>query len=245
MLFFNKKTILKDLIPDDHVDFHSHLLFGIDDGAKTFEDTLGLVRSLMGFGIQRIITTPHVMLHVWENTRTIITNRQNEVNTLLQQNKVDLQVKAAAEYLMDDHFVHLFKTEPLLTLKDNYVLVEMSYLNAPIQLYDILFDLQVAGYIPVLAHPERYSFYHKNFNEYAKLKKAGCLFQLNLLSVMGYYGEGVAKTAQQLLNKGLIDFASSDTHHQKHIASFDGKVLLKDIQPLQEAIGNSSFFKEG
>lgn len=244
MLFFNKKTILKDLIPDDHIDFHSHLLFGIDDGAKTFDDTLGLVQSLMKFGIKHFITTPHVMQHVWENTTEIIVNRQNEVNELLKLQQIDVTIKAAAEYLMDDHFAKLFKSQPLLTLKDNYVLVEMSYINAPIQLYEILFDLQVAGYKPVLAHPERYNFYHNNFDEYKKLKKQGCLFQLNLLSVMGYYGEGVAKTAQKLLTQGMIDFTSSDTHHQKHIASFDGKVLLKDLKPLQEAISNSAFFKQ-
>lgn len=243
MLFFNKKTILKDLIPDNHIDFHSHLLFGIDDGAKTFQDTLSLTKSLMNFGISEIITTPHIMQHVWDNTSENIISRLNEVKELLNQQGIEIPIHAAAEYLMDDNFVKLFKNQELLTLKDNYVLVEMSYINAPIQLYDILFDLQVAGYKPVLAHPERYTFYHNNFNEYQKLKKAGCLFQLNLLSVVGYYGENVAKTAQKLLSQGLIDFASSDTHHQKHIDSFEGKVLLKDIKPLQDCITNSSFFK--
>ena len=243
MLFFNKKTILKDLIPDNHIDFHSHLLFGIDDGAKTFQDTLSLTKSLMNFGISEIITTPHIMQHVWDNTSENIISRLNEVKELLNQQSIDIPIHAAAEYLMDDNFVKLFQSQELLTLKENYVLVEMSYINAPIQLYDILFDLQVAGYKPVLAHPERYTFYHNNFNEYQKLKKAGCLFQLNLLSVVGYYGENVAKTAQKLLSQGLIDFASSDTHHQKHIDSFEGKVLLKDIKPLQDCIINSSFFK--
>jgi protein-tyrosine phosphatase len=244
MLFFKKKTILKDLIPENHIDFHSHILFGIDDGAKTFEDSLFLVKSLMNMGISEIITTPHVIKHVWENTSEGILNRQNEVVQLLAQAKIHIPFRAAAEYLMDDEFVNLFKSQPLLTLKENYVLVEMSYINAPIQLYDIIFDLQVAGYKPVLAHPERYTFFQNNLNEYKKLKKAGCLFQLNLLSVMGYYGELVAKTAQTLLNSGLIDFASSDAHHSKHIQSFEGKVILKDIKPLQDCINNTLFFKQ-
>lgn len=243
MLFFSKKTILKDLIPEDHIDFHSHLLFGIDDGAKTFEESLELIKSLTDFGIKHFITTPHVMQHVWDNTTEIIVNRQNQVNELLKENNIPVALKAAAEYLMDDHFMKLFKTEPLLTLKDNYVLVEMSYINAPLQLYDIIFDLQVAGYIPVLAHPERYNFYHQNFDAYKKLKRAGCMFQLNLLSAVGYYGEGVAKTAQQLLSQGMIDFASSDTHHKNHIAAFEGKVILKNLKPLEEAIKNTAFFK--
>lgn len=244
MLFFNKKIILKDLIPSDHVDFHSHLLFGIDDGARTFRDTLSLTKSLMNLGINQIITTPHVIQHVWDNTSESIINKKNEVKELLLQEGIDIYFHVAAEYLMDDNFVKLFKQQELLTLKENYVLVEMSYINAPIQLYEIIFDLQVAGYKPVLAHPERYNFYHNNFSEYQKLKKAGCLFQLNLLSIVGYYGENVAKIAQKLLNQGLIDFASSDTHHQKHIASFESKVLLKDMKPLEECIANSSFFKQ-
>ena len=244
MFFFNKKKpILKDLIPDNHIDFHSHLLFGIDDGAKTFEDTLALVKAMQGFGIKEMITTPHVMNQVWENTTEIIINRQNEVNSLLEQEGININVRAAAEYLIDEHFLKYFQDHRLLTLKDNYVLVEMSYLNPPIQLYDIIFELQLAGYKPVLAHPERYNFYHNNFREYAKLKNAGCLFQLNLLSTVGYYGEFVARAANELLKNSMIDFASSDIHHEKHVAAFDGKVLFKDIKSLQEAIINTSIFK--
>lgn len=244
MFFFNKKKpILKDFIPDNHIDFHSHLLFGIDDGAKTFEDTLRLVKAMNDFGITQITTTPHVMNNVWNNTTEIIVNRQNEVNTLLKAEGIDLTIRAAAEYLMDDHFLKLIQTEPLLTLKDNYVLVEMSYMNAPLQLYDVLFELQVAGYKPVLAHPERYNFYHNKLDEFSRLKNAGCLFQINLLSTVGYYGEFVARTAEHLLKKGLIDFASSDIHHDKHVAAFDGKVLFKDSVPLKEAVENSVFFR--
>ena len=166
MFFFNKKKpVLKDLIPEDHIDFHSHLLFGIDDGAPTFEDTLALVKAMNGFGIKQIITTPHVMNLVWNNTSTIITNKRDEVNSLFKKLDIDFTIKAAAEYLIDDYFLKLIQTEPLLTLKDNYVLVEMSYINAPLQLYDIIFELQVAGYKPVLAHPERYNFYHNKFEE--------------------------------------------------------------------------------
>ncbi len=104
----------------------------------------------------------------------------------------------------------LLHNGPLLVLKDNYVLVEMSYINQPIQLYDIIFELQVAGYKPVLAHPERYAFFHHNFKNYEKLKHQGCLFQLNLLSTIGYYGTEVTKTAEKLLQIGMIDFVGSD-----------------------------------
>lgn len=244
MFFFKKnKTVLKDLIPDNHIDFHSHLLFGIDDGAKNFEDTLSLTSAMINFGVKEFITTPHIIQHVWENNPEIINAKKDEVASLFKEKNISLPFKAAAEYLMDDHFVKLFQSEPLLTLKDNYVLVEMSYINAPIQLYDIIFDLQVAGYKPVLAHPERYVFYHKNLSEYTKLKKAGCLFQLNILSTVGYYGEGVFITAKKLLESGMIDYIGSDVHHSKHIEAFNNKVAIKDLAPFKEAIANNQFFK--
>jgi protein-tyrosine phosphatase len=246
VFFFSKnKPVLKDLIPDGHIDIHSHLLPGIDDGATTFEDTLRLTQALQIFGVTQFITTPHIIQHIWENTHAGIIFKKVETIQQLEKNNITIPFQAAAEYLMDDQFVRLFQSHDLLTLKDNYVLVEMSYINAPIQLYSILFDLQVAGYIPILAHPERYLFYHNNFNEYVKLKRAGCLFQLNLLSVVGYYGTQITKIAEQLLAKGMYDYVGSDVHHDNHIAAFEQKVKLKDLAPLKEAIANNQFFKRG
>ncbi len=242
---FKSKPALKDLIPDHHVDIHSHLMPGIDDGAKNFNDTLRLTKALQGFGVSEFITTPHIIQHVWDNTKEQILEKKNTTATKLKQEGITAPFRAAAEYLMDDQFVKLFQAGTLLTLKDNYVLVEMSYINAPIQLYSILFDLQVAGYIPVLAHPERYLFYHNNFNEYTKLKRAGCLFQLNMLSVVGYYGVGIIKIAEQLLQKGMYTYVGSDVHHDNHIAAFEQKVNMKDLVPLKEAIANNQFFKIG
>ena len=243
LTLFKPKIILKNLIPDNYTDIHSHLLPSIDDGALTFEDTLQLITSLQKFGTCQFITTPHIMQYVWDNTHEEIKLKEKETVLQLLKKDFNAPLKAAAEYLMDDHFVNLFKAGQLLTLTENYVLVEMSYLNPPIQLYSILFDLQVAGYVPVLAHPERYLFYHSNLNEYDKLKKAGCLFQLNLLSVVGYYGLRIRKIAEQLLKKGMYDYVGSDVHHHKHIAAFNLPVYLKDLAPLKEAISNNDFFR--
>lgn len=243
--FLKSKPYLKDLLAGNYVDIHSHLLPGIDDGAKTFSDTLNLIQSLKEMGVDQFITTPHIIQFVWENTHQQILANKEATILELEKHQVSLPLRSAAEYLMDDQFVKLFQAGDLLTLKDNYVLVEMSYINAPVQLYTILFDLQVAGYIPVLAHPERYLFYHNNFNEYAKLKRSGCLFQLNLLAVVGYYGEGVTKIAEQLLQKGMYDFVGSDVHHSKHVASFSQKLKIEstNIEALKEIIANNQFFK--
>lgn len=240
---FRPKVILKDLIPDNYVDIHSHILPGIDDGAQTFEDTLFLITEMKKIGFKQCITSPHIMKNVWDNTRTNIEFTLNRTILDLKNKNEPIPLKAAAEYLIDSNFVTLFQNEPLLVLKENYVLVELSYINAPIQLYEILFDLQVAGYKPVLAHPERYNFFHHNLNEYQKLKHSGCLFQLNLLSTIGYYGIEVAKISEKLLQKGMIDFVGSDIHHKNHIDGFSRKILLKEPQPLKEAIEQNQFFR--
>jgi protein-tyrosine phosphatase len=243
MFFFKKpKTRLADLIPPGYVDIHSHLLPGIDDGSKDQADTLELVNSLKEYGFGQFITTPHVLTGVWNNTRTGITANEGSTKTFLEGQGISHPFKAAAEYLMDDVFLKLIKNEPLLTLKDEYVLVEMSYLNPPMQLYDCIFELQVAGYKPVLAHPERYMFYHLKPEEYTKLKKAGCLFQLNLLSTTGYYGKPVFEIAQKLLNENMIDFTGSDTHHDRHTEAYKNHVLLKNTEPLVTALNKNSLF---
>lgn len=243
LFFRKKKPFLSDLIPNNFVDIHSHLLPGIDDGAKTLEETVFLIKGLTDLGFEQFITTPHVMTNVWENTSAGIQLKWDETLSALKNEAIDTSFRAGAEYLMDGNFVELFKSEPLLVIKDKHVLVEMSYINPPIQLFDIIFDLQIAGYIPVLAHPERYTFYQSNPEMYTKLKDAGCLFQLNLLSTVGYYGTGVLKSASDLLKNGLIDFVGSDVHHKKHLEAFGNKVLLKDTKALTAAIANNQFFR--
>lgn len=241
--FLKPKPYLKDLITGDYVDIHSHLLPGIDDGAKTISDTIRLAKAFETIGISQFITTPHISHYIWDNSPQAILANHTNTTALLSENNIKKPFLAAAEYFMDDWFEKHFKTEKLLPLKDNYVLVEMSYMNAPVQLYKILFDLQVAGYIPVLAHPERYLFYHKNFNEYEKLKKAGCLFQLNLLAVVGYYGGEITKISEQLLKRGMYDFVGSDVHHGNHIAAFEQKIKIDSLTSLKEVISNNQFFK--
>lgn len=243
--FLKSKPYLKDLLTGNYVDIHSHLLPGIDDGAKTIGDTSKLAKSFQEMGVSQFITTPHISHYIWNNSPEAIIAKHGETKLLLEEENIKIPFQAAAEYFMDDWFEAHFQNEKLLTLKDNYVLVEMSYMNAPVQLYKILFDLQVAGYIPVLAHPERYLFYHKNFNEYHKLKKAGCLFQLNLLAVVGYYGSEITKVAEELLKKGMYDFVGTDVHHNNHIASFKQKIKIENsnVPALKEIIANNQFFK--
>lgn len=241
--FFKSKPILKDLLDGSFVDIHSHLLPGIDDGAQTISNSIALASSLEKIGVSQLITTPHINHYVWNNSQEIIKSKLQETQNAFVENNIQAPLRSAAEYFMDDWFANHLKEEKLLTLKDNYVLIEMSYLNAPLTLYKTIFDLQVAGYIPVLAHPERYTFFHKKFDEYKKLKDAGCLFQLNLLATVEYYGSKIAKTADELVKKGMYDFCGTDVHHKNHIRAFDQKVKIENIENLKEIIANNQFFK--
>lgn len=161
--FLKSKPALKELLDGSFVDIHSHILPGIDDGAKNIAKSIELVSSLQNFGVSQIVTTPHIKHHVWNNSPEIIQSKLHETQKALQENKIKMPVHATAEYFIDSWFENHFKEEKLLTLKDNYVLVEISYLSAPLNIYKTIFEIQLAGYIPVLAHPERYVFTTINF----------------------------------------------------------------------------------
>ena len=225
MIFFKNKSIpLTDIFNDNFVDIHSHLLPGIDDGAKTLENSIELLLKLRSYGIKNLITTPHVLGDVYPNsTETILTKLDEVKSELLRRNITDISLRASAEYMLDEQFSLRLENNDIIPLKDNFILVEMSYFNAPYNLYEVLFDIQLKEYKPILAHPERYNFYHEDFNHFYKLKQAGCLFQLNLLSLTEQYGKGVQKTALKLLNENLYDFVGTDTHHHNHLK------LLKEI----------------
>ena len=244
MFFFKEKSIsLIEIFNDTFVDIHSHLLPGIDDGAKSIDDSIALISKMYSYGIKNFITTPHVLGDVYPNSSEIILQKLEEVRIALrEQGYTDINISAAAEYMMDEQFSERLGKNDILTLKDNMILVEMSYFNAPINVYEILFEIQLKGYKPILAHPERYNFYHNDFQSYYKLKKAGCLFQLNLLSLTEQYGTSVKKTAEKLLKENLYDFVGTDTHHKNHLRLLE-KIGTKKIKKnIEELVQNNTKF---
>lgn len=245
MIFFKKKEIpLNEFFPEGFVDLHSHLLPGIDDGAKNLDNSVELILKMYSYGIKNIITTPHVLGDVYPNSSKIIKEKLEEVQQELKKRNInDVSIRAAAEYMMDEQFSKLLENEDILTLKDNYVLVEMSYFSAPINLYDIIFEIQLKGYKPILAHPERYKFYHNDFQNYYKLKKAGCLFQLNLLSLTEQYGKGVQKITEKLLKEDLYDFVGTDTHHNNHLELLKKIGNKKILEKLKVLLKNNIKFE--
>ncbi|WP_375241254.1 tyrosine-protein phosphatase [Polaribacter sp.] len=242
MFFFKKKEIpLTDFFTNNFVDIHSHLLPGIDDGAKNIDNSVELILKMYSYGIKNFITTPHVLGDVYPNSSETIKSKLEEVRIALNNKGYsDIKINAAAEYMMDEQFIDRLKANDILTLKGNYILVEMSYFNAPINLYDVLFDIQLKGYKPVLAHPERYNFFHNDIQNYHKLKKAGCLFQLNLLSLTEQYGKNVQKISNELLKQNLYDFVGSDTHHKNHLQLLKKIGTQKNLKKIKHLLDNNS-----
>ena len=197
-------------------DMHSHLIPGIDDGAQTMEDSIALIKEFQVMGFQSIVTTPHIKSDYFPNDPAIITNGLNELRQALAQNGIQFPVHAAAEYYVDERFVEMLEAAPLLTIHNNEVLIEFSFMFEPMRLSDILFKIQTKGYKPVIAHPERYNYYHQKLQVFNEFKDRGCLLQLNALSLTGYYGRGVKETAERLLHDGLYDYCGSDMHHLRH-----------------------------
>jgi len=212
---------------------HSHLIPGIDDGAKDMEDSIRLIRGLADLGYRKLITTPHILADFYPNTPETIGEGLRAVRAELARQNIDVALHAAAEYLMDDHFIHLLQSgNPLLTLKDKLVLVELSFAVPAINLKEIIFEVQLKGYQPVLAHPERYLYFGADKTWYDRLKDAGCLFQLNLLSIKGYYGKGSQELAQYLIKKKYVDLLGTDLHHEKHLANLHSSRIGDAVKKL-------------
>jgi len=227
--FFKKKPAL-DSYAGLGLDFHSHLLPGLDDGAQTIEDTLSLIRQMQELGFPRIVTTPHIYWELYPNTRDRILEKLDEVRAALRENHIEVELDAAAEYFLDEHFESLLKSnEPLLCVFGRCVLVETSFLAPHPQLEEYLFAMRMKGYTPILAHPERYAFLHHDFDQYERFLDMGCRFQVNLLSLTELYGRPVQKTTEKLLALEMIDYFCTDLHHQAHADSLRGALKHKNV----------------
>jgi protein-tyrosine phosphatase len=199
-------------------DIHSHILPGIDDGSPDVATSIKLVEGLVKLGITRAIATPHVISDLYRNNPQTINHALAQLRQEVAAQNLPITIDAAAEYMMDDYFLKLLRSgEKLLTLQGNYVLTEQSYATPTSNLNEISFDLVTAGYQPIMAHPERYGFYHNNFEMFEHLKDLGFKLQVNLLSLTGYYGKPVAKAAKFILDNSLADFVGTDLHHERHM----------------------------
>jgi len=212
-------------------DLHSHLLPEIDDGCSSMDETLTIIKQMKGLGYKKLVVTPHIMAHKYPNTINIIKQGLFELRGYLKVKNIDIEIEVAAEYYLDEYFLKLISCKELLSFGKNYVLFELPYSSRPQELEQSVKLLLNKGYKPVLAHPERYKFL-RTVLEYRELKKMGLLFQVNINSIGGYYGENVKKKAMMLSSKSMIDFVGSDMHHQKHMDVLKETVYTSSIKAL-------------
>jgi protein-tyrosine phosphatase len=199
------------------VDMHSHLLPALDDGSPDVVASDVLITGLRNLGYKKLITTPHVMADVYPNTRATIESALTRLQNDSAISRGHLPIPAA-EYLLDDGFETILKQQQsLMCIAGSLVLVEFSFAAPPVDFKEKLFQLQLHGYQPVLAHPERYLYWLGNKRIMDELRTAGCLFAVNILSFTGYYGKPCADAAQAMMKKNIIDFLGTDCHHLRHV----------------------------
>lgn len=198
---------------DGFTDWHSHILPGVDDGIKTLEESLGVLRAYEELGFRRVWLTPHIM-EDYPNTPIELRTRFEELKNAWTGN---VEIKLAAENMLDSLFEERLEANDLLPIGDdgNHLLVETSYFTPPYGMDEMLEKIRQKGYFTVLAHPERYRYMEKS--DYKKYKEMGLLFQMNFVSLVGGYGEAAQKKAEWLLSEGMIDILGSDVHRLESI----------------------------
>ena len=222
--FSSRKSLIDSGLLKGAVDNHSHILWGLDDGVSSQEETLSILSWLESLQVRALWLTPHTMEDV-PNTTEGLKKRFQE---LLDIYKGPIELHLASEYMMDRLFEEHLENGDFLTHGDNKVLVETSIWGAPIDFWDLLDKMISKGFSPMIAHPERYRYMH--MPDYERLRQMGCALQMNLPSIVGVYGETVRQKAEILLSKGWYDMLGSDCHRFRSIqGQYQSKVLTKEV----------------
>ncbi len=226
MSLFKKSYWLEDF-SSLVIDFHNHVLPGIDDGSATLEESLKMLNSWVELGYKKVITSPHVIHALYPNTKERILGQMYHLQDIIKENDIPLELEATAEYHLDYEFKSKLEAGEVIPFgKNKYLLIELPFQRPSYSIEEILFDISVAGYEPILAHPERYSYLAENFSEYGALKDRGLLFQFDMNSLNGIYGKQALKTAEKLIKENMIEFACTDAHYNGQL--IEVKKLLKN-----------------
>ena len=233
MLFFNRSKPAKyQDFNSIGVDMHSHLIPGVDDGAQNIEDSLQIIQGLKNLGFSQLITTPHTLQDIHPNTHETLKAGHDLLIGKLPQ---EVSLRLSSEYYLDEQFQQQLEANTLMPFNGNRLLVEMSQISRPFDLEEVIFDLFIRGYQVVLAHPERYLYFHKNFNYYNRLKEMGVELQVNALSLTEHYGKGIKLIAEKLIEKDMIDFIGTDIHHERHLEILKRVPLTKHFNTLVDS----------
>lgn len=227
-------TLFQSGMLDGFEDWHSHILPGVDDGIRSLDESLEVLRHYEEWGIRKVWLTPHIMEDYPNTTGTLHAGFQK----LCEAWNGNVELALASENMLDSLFSERLEADDIIPIGDGKrnLLVETSYFSAPMALTDILDRIRTKGYFPVLAHPERYRYMDKD--DYRKLRNDGVLFQLNLLSLTGVYGPAARKRAIWMIKEGMVDLFGSDLHN---LASFMSGAGFKssDISLMEKALSMS------
>lgn len=217
-------------------DIHSHVVPGIDDGSPSVERSLELIARMKNWGLEKLIVTPHVTQDTFENTPEFISEAYGKLQAGLQESGIEIDMDYSAEYRIDEMFVEQLEGGIVRRLHGDYLLVENSYIQEPYNIDQILFQVSMKGYHPILAHPERYMYYYDKPKRYDELHSKGILFQVNLLSLAGYYGKEAKKVAEMLIEKDYVDYLGTDLHRRTHVEVMDKYLRSKDYRRHREKL---------
>lgn len=209
------------------VELHSHLIPGVDDGVETLEQAAETIQLFANMGYKKIITTPHIMSDFYKNGAHNLLPLLAELKTFISEKGINIELEVAAEYMVDEGLEQKIVQDDLLTFggSKKYILLEMPFMSESPNLKKVLFELKIRGYQPIMAHPERYGYYHNQKDRYEEFFDQGILLQLNNLSLVGYYNPQVQKAAEYIIDKGYHSFLGSDAHNIKHATLMHNKVI--------------------
>lgn len=218
-------------------DIHCHILPGIDDGAPDADYGAELVMRMSAWGLSRIIATPHVVGEVYENTPESISAALTRLQESMHAKGIPTTVQSAAEHRLDDLFSRNIIADTLISHPGKHVLIENSFMQEARDIDSIVIRLTNRGYIPIMAHPERFVYYHSaNLKRYFKLHRLGVRFQVNLLSIAGRYGSEPRHVAERLIEAGIVDFFGTDVHRHEHCDAIEAFLSSRNYDKLLNAI---------
>jgi tyrosine-protein phosphatase YwqE len=212
-----------------HMDVHCHLLPGVDDGVNSIEEALEMIERLRRLGYRGSVLTSHIYAELYPNSRATLVPAYEKLQAAVLARWPDYQLQLAAEYYVDMHFEACIASGDLLWFPGmnergeavKCVLFEFGFHEAPPQAKEVVFQLQMDGYQPVLAHVERYPYWHQDFSLMEDLHDRGVWLTLNAASLAGAYGPETYDAARQVLERGWCRFLCSDAHGLRHIEALE------------------------
>lgn len=217
-----------------NTDVHCHILPGVDHGSQDVEQSIEMLRAERDMGITRVILTSHVTAETFENTPDTLRPAFEILKQAVAETEdiSHMKLYLSAEYRMDEFWDKQYSLGNQIAMPGNYILMENSFHQELLGLDELLFDLKVKGYKPILAHPERYIYYAQRKQRLEQLHNTGTKFQVNLLSLAGYFGQHCRETALWLVKHGMVDMLGSDMHGMEHVKVIQDYINSKEWRKL-------------